>query len=272
MTVPPGASALAKSGASSISGPARMLATIRSNGARAASSGRVHPVGDREQQLARAVTERHAVDRGIVARDVDRDRVDVGRDASRAGPKASAAKASRPVPVPTSAMFVNSQPLPARISSCSRQPAVVACWPVPKARPASISNAVAPAGMPRRWVGVWTKKRPARIGWSPAWLIVTQSASPSASMCGSAAAQPGDLGHVLGGRLMIEIGVDQPLVGPRFVGFVGDQYRRIGRLGKLELRDRLALRAGAGHRDPPAHFAAASFASLSSSCLVSPAA
>ncbi len=43
MTVPPGASALAKSGASSISGPARMLAMIRSNGARAASSGESIP-------------------------------------------------------------------------------------------------------------------------------------------------------------------------------------------------------------------------------------
>ena len=47
----------------------------------------------------------------------------------------------------------------------------------------------------------------------------------------SAAAQPGDLGQILGGRLMIEIGMDQPLVGPRLVGLVGDQHRRIGRLG-----------------------------------------
>ena len=37
--VPPGASACAKAGASSISGPARMLAMMRSNGARAAISG-----------------------------------------------------------------------------------------------------------------------------------------------------------------------------------------------------------------------------------------
>ena len=68
-------------GASSINGPARMLAMIRSNGARAASIGEVHAVGDGQQQLARAMPELHAVDRGIVARDVDRDRVDVGRDA-----------------------------------------------------------------------------------------------------------------------------------------------------------------------------------------------
>ena len=35
-----------------------------------------------------------------------------------------------------------------------------------------------------RGSGVWTVKRPARIGCSPAWLIVTQSASPSCSTRG----------------------------------------------------------------------------------------
>ena len=39
-------------------------------------------------------------------------------------------------------------------------------------------------GSASRWVGVWTKKRPARIGSSPAWLIVTQSSSPSCSISG----------------------------------------------------------------------------------------
>ena len=53
---------------------------IRSNGARAASSGEFHSVGHREQQLAGAVAQLHAVDRRIVARDVDRD---AGRCRSR---------------------------------------------------------------------------------------------------------------------------------------------------------------------------------------------
>ena len=104
---------------------------------------------------------------------------------------------------------------------------MVACWPVPKARLASISNAMLPAGAEPRWVGVWTKKRPARIGCSPAWLIVTQSSSPSCSICGCAAAEPASAAQLVGRRLMVEIGVDQPLVGPGRVGLVGDQHRRV---------------------------------------------
>jgi len=42
---------------------------------------RVHPVRDGQQQFARTMAEGHAVDRGVVAGDVDRDRIDVGRDA-----------------------------------------------------------------------------------------------------------------------------------------------------------------------------------------------
>ena len=62
------------------------------------------------------------------------------------GHSASAAKASRPVPVPMSAMLPKRAPLRSSRSSAVRQPVVVACWPVPKARPASISNAIAPVG------------------------------------------------------------------------------------------------------------------------------
>jgi hypothetical protein len=57
---------------------------------------------------------------------------------------------------------------------------------VPNARPASISNVTLPRGTSPRCAGVWMKKRPARIGSSPCWLKVTQSASPTGSNFGFA--------------------------------------------------------------------------------------
>ena len=69
---------------------------IRSNGARAASSGESMPSASREQQLAGAVAELHAIDRGIVARDVDGDRVDVGGDAFRLRPQRQRGKGEQP--------------------------------------------------------------------------------------------------------------------------------------------------------------------------------
>ena len=48
---------------------------------------RVHPVRDRKQELACAVAELDAVDRGILAGDVHRDRIDVGGNAARLRPK-----------------------------------------------------------------------------------------------------------------------------------------------------------------------------------------
>ena len=59
---------------------------IRSKGARAASIGWIDPVGLREQQVTRSVANGHTIDRGIVARDVDGDRVDVGGNGPRHRP------------------------------------------------------------------------------------------------------------------------------------------------------------------------------------------
>ena len=60
------------------------------------------------------------------------------------GHSASAAKASSPVPVPMSATLAKRLAGTSRSrSSAARQPAVVACWPVPKASPASISKLIA---------------------------------------------------------------------------------------------------------------------------------
>ena len=53
--------------------------------------------------------------------------------ASARGHKCSAANASSPVPVPMSAQFLTSTPRAFIVLSMVRQPAVVACWPVPKA-------------------------------------------------------------------------------------------------------------------------------------------
>ena len=152
-------------------------------------------------------------------------------------------------------------------SSAARQPLVVACWPVPKARLASISKLIA-LGIGRDRSGVWTVKRPARIGCSPAWLIVTQSASPSCSTCGWPLPRLASSVQFVRRRLVLEISVDQPLVGLGLVGLVGDQHRRRSpKPGKLVHRaDRFALRAGAGDGDSPARLGcAASFASRSSS-------
>ncbi len=79
--VAPGATAWAKAGASSISGPARMLAISRSNGRARDQHFMIHAVGDREQQLARAMADGDVVDPRIVGGDVDADRIDVGGDA-----------------------------------------------------------------------------------------------------------------------------------------------------------------------------------------------
>ena len=130
----------------------------------------LEPGCDDQLELARAAAEPDMVDRRILRRHLDRHRVDVGgrrpapwaRDAwprRRAGRCRCRCRRD----------WRRRRPCAFSRSSASRQPAVVSCWPVPKARPASISNATAPGGTRSRCAGVWTKKRPARIGSSPAW-------------------------------------------------------------------------------------------------------
>src|SRR3954452_24595512 len=58
----------------------------------------MHAVGDREQQLALAMAESHAVDRRILARDVDRLAVDVGRDALCLRPQSQCGEGENPGP------------------------------------------------------------------------------------------------------------------------------------------------------------------------------
>jgi hypothetical protein len=62
------------------------------------------------------------------------------------GHSRSAAKASRPVPVPRSSRFAKRIPCAFSRLSATRQPLVVSCCPVPNARTASISIAIAPSG------------------------------------------------------------------------------------------------------------------------------
>ena len=90
------------------------------------------------------MAERHAVDRGIVARDVDRDGIDVGRDAPwrRATAPARQRRAGR-CRCRCRRCWRSCAPSRSSLSSAARQPAVVACWPVPNARPASISKLIA---------------------------------------------------------------------------------------------------------------------------------
>ena len=90
------------------------------------------------------------------------------------GHSASAAKASRPVPVPMSAMFANRCAV--LLERVERLEAAAGGRVLAGAEgEAGIDLEIDRARGSRRCVGVWTWKRPARIGWSPAWLIVTQS-------------------------------------------------------------------------------------------------
>ena len=118
--------------------------------------------------------------------------------------------------------------------------------------------------------GVWTKKRPARMGTRPAWLIVTQSASPSCSTRGSPLPRWARILQILALGFLIEISVDQPFVGLQFIRLVGDNNSRMVAVARqlAHRADGLALRTRARNRDAPAQWAAVSLASRSSSCVV----
>ena len=89
-----------------------------------------------------------------------------------------------------------------------------------------------------------------------------------------AGAKRAQRGQVLRRWRVIEIGVDQPVVGPGLVGLVRDQHRRaVAEAREIVHRaDRLALRPGAADGGAEAHFFAFSFASRSSSSAVTLAA
>ena len=170
------------------------------------------------------------VDRRIVARDVDRDRVDIGRDAFGSGHSVSAAKASRPVPVPMSAMFANSRPSRSRISSAqgSRRwlhagRSQTRGWR--RSRNVTPPGAMAVGGRVDEEAAGADRLQPGLAHRHPVRLAELLDAR-------IAAAEPGSVGDRLGGRLVIEIGMDQPFVGLRLVGLVGHQHRWIGAVGE----------------------------------------
>ena len=104
---PPGARMPRIGAARRCSGPSRMLAKTRSNGARARMAGVVTPFA------CMNVMRGGAVEAGIIARDAHGRGVDVGRDDT--APQARAAAMARtPVPVPTSRMR-RGMPRPANV-------------------------------------------------------------------------------------------------------------------------------------------------------------
>ena len=93
--------------------------------------------------------------------------------------------ARMPLPLPTSTALTVSAG--SSVASISRQPRVVACVPVPKARPASILSGSSPAGMPSAMCEGWTQNGPTAKGRNERWFSATQSVSGSSSQRGSGA-------------------------------------------------------------------------------------
>ena len=199
---------------------------IRSNGARAASSARIHAVGHREQQLAGAMAELHAIDRRIVARDVDRDRVDVGRDALRLGPqrqrgKSEQAGARADVGDIGEARAVALEPVERREAAAGGRMLAGA------EGEAGVDLEIDRAG--RR--GAIHRRVDSRSGRRGSAAARPGSSSPNRPRRAARSAARRCQGwrsdaSSSGGRLVLEIGMDQPVVGLRRVGLVGDQHRR----------------------------------------------
>ena len=212
----------------------------------------------RHRQLETAATpaQPDPVDRGILGRHLDRDRVDVGGDGARRRPQPHRREGEQ-----AGAGADIGEIGEIRALALQRVEGEQAAG-----RGLVLAGAEGAPGVDlegdrarrhrSRWAGVWTKKRPARIGSSPCWLSVTQSSSPTRS---AAARVPLALGtravqmlQHRGGRLRLEIGVEPPCVGA--VGFAGHQHRRRiehGELGDV-LAQRFRLRPGAGQGDLPA--------------------
>ena len=273
-TVPPGASALAKSGASSISGPARMLATIRSNGARAASSGESIPSACASSSSPAPCPSFTPLIAALSRATSIATRVDVGRDALRLRPQRQRGEGEQ-------------AGAGADVGDIGEARAL-AFEPVERVEAAAGGRVLAGAEGEARVDFERDRARRDARGTSacgrrsgrrgsaggPAWLIVTQSASPSCSIRGSPDAErraasraPRRWAHArnrhgsASRRAWTASGSSATSTG----GFAEpEQLVRVG--------DRFPLRARAGDRDPAAHLAPASFASRSSSCLVSAAA
>ena len=97
------------------------------------------------------------------------------------------AMARMPLPLPTSIALTVSRG--SSVASNLRQPRVVACVPVPKARPASMRSGSRPAGMPSATCEGWTQNGPTSKGRKERWFSATQSVSGSSSQCAPGASR-----------------------------------------------------------------------------------
>jgi hypothetical protein len=142
-------------------------------------------------QLPPRAAELHAVDDRILLRHSIATGSMSDAAALAVGQSFIAAKASKPVPVPRSRMLREAKALSLHPLEREQTPGrglVLAR----SERPAGIDlQRQRIAGTSLRCAGVWTKKRPARIGSSPCWLSVTQSCSSICSTSGSAPAAEG---------------------------------------------------------------------------------
>ena len=129
----------------------------------------------------------------------------------------------------------------ARPSRSSRQSSVVACPPVPKARPGSITTAGSPAGGVSQ--GGPTHSLPATV--RPVWNARQPSSQPSAT--GSSLHVPGDLGQLRWAIRAVD-GELEPAAGAApLLDAVGE------RLEHCRARDLLGLVAGRAREHEPDH-------------------
>ena len=148
--------------------------------------------------------------------------------------------ASTPAPQPTSRTLRGRRRLRTR-SKCKRQPRVVPWWPVPKARPASISTPTSLAPNARAVVRAMDEKAPGahrrqsgeRVGDPVALFREAEFDRPRRVL-------PGGDGDEIAKRVLVrreaEIGLDQPRLAAARPGLLGLEGGR-GGLGRLETLD-----------------------------------
>ena len=201
------------------------------------------------------MAELDAVDRRIVTRDVDGDGIKIGRDALRLRPKRqrregeqtrAGADVSDVAEVRASAL----EAIEGFKAAAGRR---VLPGPKGEARVDFEADAVQ-LGRPRRRVDIEPPSADRlQAGLAHRYPIgfakLLHLRAPTA--------QARQRGKIVCAWRVVEIGVDQPFVGLRGIGLVGDENGRTLAAAKevAWLRDGLGLRAVAGNRRAPAHFA-----------------